>query len=206
MKQKFLPYLGYYLLKLFKITWKYKVEKLPAEIQDCIKNDKPFIFAHFHGDEISLISYFCNWPVHVMVSQSKDGAILAKILEKFGYTVIRGSTHRGGAVALVQMIRKIQKTTGPKILTLTVDGPRGPRHVVKPGVFKLAEKLNAPILPVVANCSNSWVFKKTWAQEFLPKFFAKIEIKFLPVLQIEKGYDVKKICTTLQENMINQKI
>ena len=95
----------------------------------------------------------------ILTSLSRDGEIQAAILERFGYQVARGSTSQGAARGLIQMIRGVRSGLAPGF---AVDGPRGPRYRVKPGVVLLARKTGAPIIPATARSQRAR-FLDTWA-------------------------------------------
>jgi lysophospholipid acyltransferase (LPLAT)-like uncharacterized protein len=104
-----------------------------------------------------------------MASKSLDGNIVARWLENNGYVVTRGSTSRGGSEALRRMVRQVRLGRN---VALTVDGPRGPAHVVQAGVVRLARITNAWILPI--SFSSSWpLFLRSWDRYLLPKPFSR---------------------------------
>ncbi len=78
-----------------------------------------------------------------MTSRSFDGEYIARIIERFGFVAVRGSSSRGGSAALLGMNRAL---AGGRIAAFTIDGPRGPRYVAKPGPVMLARMSGAPIL------------------------------------------------------------
>ena len=98
----------------------------------------PVIFAHWHGDDLSLLVPFSAEDLTIMVSRSKDGDLLSGVLNRLGYDTVRGSSSKGGKEALREMAGLLEKG---RSMVLTVDGPRGPRARVKPGVIaSLANK------------------------------------------------------------------
>jgi lysophospholipid acyltransferase (LPLAT)-like uncharacterized protein len=93
-----------------------------------------------------------------LVSASKDGALLAAVLSRFGVEHVRGSTSRRGPQALLEMTSRAENGYD---LAVTPDGPKGPRYVVQQGVIALAQVTQLPIIPVTCNtqwkiCLNSW--------------------------------------------------
>src|SRR5262245_36237552 len=85
---------------------------------------KSFVCAHWHGDELLLVGRFNLRPMAVMGSRSRDGELMKRILEWFGFTVVRGSSTRGGAGGLKGLIDSVLKRN--LHASLAVDGPRGP--------------------------------------------------------------------------------
>lgn len=101
-----------------------------------------------------------------IVSQSRDGEYLARVLNSFDIKTARGSSSRGGFRALVEAVRIMRDENRDAIIT--VDGPRGPRHVVKDGVIYMARKIGAHLVPLRAFSSRTKVFEKAWDRFELP--------------------------------------
>lgn len=122
-------------------------------------------------------------PPAVLVSASRDGARLVTVLEQFGIMCIRGSTSRGGATALREMIQWVQAGHDAAI---TPDGPRGPRYVVQEGVIQLAQLTGAPVLPV------SWVASRcvqfnSWDGFMVPLPGTRCVVRFGQPMQVPPG-------------------
>ena len=129
----------------------------------------PILFALWHGRMFLPIDAHRHQSIVTMASKSLDGDIVARWLENNGYLVTRGSTSRGGSEALRRMVRQVR--LGHNV-ALTVDGPRGPAHVVQAGVVRLARITGAWILPI--SFSSSWpLFLRSWDRYLVPKPFSK---------------------------------
>lgn len=109
-----------------------------------------------------------------IVSQSKDGEIVAGLLKRLGFDSVRGSSHRGGVRALVGAYSRMKKHDLD--VAVAVDGPKGPRHKVKDGIIYLAVKADARIVPVRAVFERRKVFEKAWDRFQLPLPFSKCRI------------------------------
>jgi lysophospholipid acyltransferase (LPLAT)-like uncharacterized protein len=118
--------------------------------------------------------YFPGRPGAALASASKDGEIIAQIMQRFTIRPIRGSSSRRGAAALVEMKRAIEKGL---IMAITPDGPRGPRYHVNPGVIKLAQITQGHILPIHVTYRRFWRLR-SWDGFLLPKPFSTIDIVF----------------------------
>jgi len=127
------------------------------------------IIAVFHGEHFPSLYAFRNRGMAVIASQSADGELLARIMHAFGYTTVRGSSSRGGARALIDLTRTLKAGT---TIAIAVDGPRGPRHEVKPGVMLMAKMTGSPVLPIAASTSSYWQFK-SWDRFRVPRPFSK---------------------------------
>jgi lysophospholipid acyltransferase (LPLAT)-like uncharacterized protein len=128
--------------------------------------DGPVLYAHWHGDELLLIGAYTHRRMAIMASRSRDGEWLKRILEWLGFYVVRGSSSRGGAAGLKGLIDAVNKEGYNA--SLAVDGPRGPIYQVKPGILKLAQETQRPIIPGGAASSRRIVFKKAWNRCYLP--------------------------------------
>ena len=141
-----------------------------------LKQNKPFLMAHWHGDELALVHLVKRYKVATLSSQSKDGTIMMIVLKLLGAAVVRGSSSRGAVSGLLGLMKLIRKGY---MSSFAVDGPKGPRHKAKSGVLEASKNLSVPIMCVGAACDRAWVFHKAWNKAFLPKPFARISIVWL---------------------------
>ena len=105
-----------------------------------------------------------------LISQHRDGGYLADAMQAIGLKTVRGSTSRGGAAAVKQILTEC----GTWDVGITPDGPRGPRRRLKPGVAFLASRTGRPVVPTAVACSSAWVPKGSWTDLVLPKPFGTI--------------------------------
>jgi lysophospholipid acyltransferase (LPLAT)-like uncharacterized protein len=128
-----------------------------------------YIFAFKHSQLLEHIYFYRNTKMASLGSLSKDGEIAVAIAEKFGITMIRGSSSRGGAAALLAL--KTLSEQGFDI-ALTVDGPRGPLGTVNGGVIYLAKLTGVPIIPSCFACDRG-IRLRTWDKFLIPKPFSR---------------------------------
>lgn len=185
----------YFLYRSLMFTWRVRRFDSP-QASALINNDTPFILAHWHGDEYALIHLVKTFRLATMTSTSRDGDVVNYLICRLGGATSRGSSTRGGARALLGLIRLIG--SGRKA-SVAVDGPRGPAHVVKPGVFALAKKSDAPVLPVGVHCAFAIRFNKSWNRAILPLPFAKIQIVINPPVDTSGSDDERKGETLARE-------
>lgn len=127
------------------------------------------IYALWH-DRIFLTSFFFrDRGIVALTSQSFDGEYIARFIQRFGFGAIRGSSSRGGARALVEMIKAVKRGL-PALFT--VDGPRGPRYEAKLGAVILAKKTGNPIVPFVIEPQKFWTVN-SWDKMQIPKPFTR---------------------------------
>jgi lysophospholipid acyltransferase (LPLAT)-like uncharacterized protein len=181
-KQKSLGRLAYWIYRIYSATFRYRLySEDPAALEHSLAKlnrltpepGEAFLCAFWHQDGLSLLPYCSKRNIVAMVSGSKDGTIMATVLEGFGYLTTRGSSSRGGVKAFVASLKMIRKGYH---FTTPVDGPRGPIHKTKEGVIRLAEKSGQPILPFRAWPRQYITIWKAWDKAKLPLPFARIDI------------------------------
>lgn len=174
LKQRILPVLIFYVFRAWSWTWRYRCVE-SAELKRLRDARFPVVFAHWHGDELGMLPLAGSYRIATMTSTSQDGSLIDYALHRFGARTSRGSSTRGGVRALIGLIRLMRQGFNA---TVAVDGPKGPLHQVKPGVFELATHANARIVPMALAASRPYVFKKSWNQAVLPLPFSKVVIFF----------------------------
>ncbi len=177
MLRRVLPYAIWAFYRLLAATWRIREAQPPKLVEKRAPAGHPFIVAFWHGDELSILGLHRRYQVAGMVSTSRDGEMMARSLELLDIKCARGSSTRGGASALKGMCRLSREG---RIPVIAVDGPRGPYHKAKPGIFTLSALLGAEIIPAGIACSRALVFRKTWNQAYLPYPFAKIQVVWGP--------------------------
>jgi lysophospholipid acyltransferase (LPLAT)-like uncharacterized protein len=127
------------------------------------------IVAGWHGRSFLAPLHWRDRGWYVLVSNSSDGEIMARLLRKFGFKVLRGSTGRGGARAAVECVRVLRDGG---TLIYSPDGPRGPSHVMGEGTIWLAQKGRAKIIPAGAAASRRKLLT-SWDRYQVPMPFAR---------------------------------
>jgi lysophospholipid acyltransferase (LPLAT)-like uncharacterized protein len=102
----------------------------------------PSIKVFWHRCVFPATYFYRNRGIAVMTSQSFDGEYIARIIERFGFPAVRGSSSRGGVRALLGMHKVLDQGSS---VAFTIDGPRGPLYVAKPGPVLLARNTGVPI-------------------------------------------------------------
>ncbi len=150
---------------------------------------KPFLLAHWHGDELVLISLAKRYRIATITSTSKDGELMNQVLIWLGAVTSRGSSTRGAVGALKGLLKLMKKGHNA---SFAVDGPKGPLHRVKPGVFEVAKLLACPIFYAGVYTSEKKVFAKSWNKTFLPYPFAKIKIVWGGPVLVDENQDPRQ--------------
>ncbi len=175
-----LGYLVFAVYWLWTRTWRFQMIVDPSYYH-LQATQQVAIFAHWHGHELGLVHLVKSFRVATLASKSKDGAIMDKVIRLFGGKTSRGSSSRGAVGGLKGLIDLGKRGAN---ISIAVDGPRGPIHKIKPGVFELSRQLRAPIFPIGFACSSAIVFDKSWNKAQLPKPFAKVVVIIAPPLPI----------------------
>jgi hypothetical protein len=163
--------LGAGLILLLGATWRIRWFGRKW-VQQAQAGGRNIIYAFWHGRMLALCYSHRRQGIHIMVSEHRDGEMIARTVNLLGFLPVRGSTTRGGLRALFQMARRA--STGSDV-AITPDGPRGPRYRVQQGVITLAQRTGMPIVPV----ANSASFKKTlssWDRYIIPLPFSRVVI------------------------------
>lgn len=161
------PILIFLLGKTLRIKW------IGEENLDPIReNDKRVLYACWHG-RMLILSYSHRWQkIHVLISQHRDGELIARIIERLGFVSIRGSTTRGGTKALFEMATK--GASGYDV-GITPDGPKGPKFKAQLGAIYIAQRSEMPIIPITNSAKRRWTLS-SWDGFIIPKPFSKTVI------------------------------
>lgn len=165
--------LGPLLLRTLRKRW--KCERLQQDYWDkTVRDGSGAMLALWHGRMVCGMADHAGRDYSVLVSRSKDGDISEKLLQRFGYSVIRGSSSRGGASAARAMLATLGR--GAK-LVVTPDGPRGPRHTLNPGLVWMARETGLPILPMGFAVDRAWRLD-SWDRFTIPKWGARVVLVY----------------------------
>ena len=137
-------------------------------------SDRPWVLAFLHGKQWPLLAWRRRRPTVVIVSLSRDGDLQSRALSVLGFTVVRGSSSRGGARALAALVRRLR--TGGHDAAFAVDGPRGPYGVPKPGVLLAARRAGALVVPMGSAVRGAKIFARAWDRFALAWPFARVSV------------------------------
>ena len=130
---------------------------------------RPMILAFWHNCIFPATYIWRNLQIRVMSSDSFDGEWTGRIIRKFGFVKVRGSSSRGAVRALLGMRRELEQGWP---VAFTIDGPRGPRFVAKPGPVVLARATGAPMVAFHIAVEPAWILN-TWDRSMIPKPFSR---------------------------------
>ena len=132
--------------------------------------------------------------VSALISKSKDGELLGRILKRWNYTVIRGSSSVGGDVALSIMIDYAKNKNS---IAITPDGPRGPAHKLKAGAVITAKKSGLPLVLLGIGYKNKKTLK-SWDTFQVPFFFTKANAVFSDPIYIDEQLSYEETSKIIQ--------
>jgi lysophospholipid acyltransferase (LPLAT)-like uncharacterized protein len=168
--------LGYFLLRcyLFLLRIRFSGEEIAL---GCLSEHGRLIVAVWHQRLLTAVGYvakFRKFRPLIMISQSKDGEWASRVAQRFGFVPVRGSSSRGGASALLAITEALKLKQAAIHI---VDGPRGPKGRVKPGLVSMAEISRAVILPLIVSPSKAWHLG-SWDRFLIPKPFSQVTIEW----------------------------
>jgi lysophospholipid acyltransferase (LPLAT)-like uncharacterized protein len=182
--EQLLAFIIFAAIRIISATWRLHcatpIPKVPG----------PVIFCLWHNRLALCMKVFerygaSSWPapgLAALISASKDGALLARILKYFKVTAIRGSSSRRGQQALLEITTRLQEGFNAAI---TPDGPKGPKYQVQPGVIALAQITGASIIPVSMKTDRKFI-TRSWDSFQIPKPFARCELFVGPALTVPR--------------------
>ncbi|MBI3013180.1 MAG: DUF374 domain-containing protein [Elusimicrobia bacterium] len=178
--------------KTSRVLWVSRHQRTVLE-----ERSDPVIYAFWHGRQFFFPYVYRNEPASVLVSRSKDGEIIARVMRLFGLGAVRGSSSRGGVRALVELKRVLESgvTVG-----VTPDGPRGPQRTVASGILYLAQKTGKPILPVTYSAKRKMIFHG-WDDYWVPFPFNSIVVRYGHPIFISESDDLQKKSEELRREL-----
>lgn len=165
--------IGWGLIRLLGPTLRYTIEGdgLWRNFHD---RGRSAVMTFWHNQILLAAYYFRARGIVVITSEHFDGEYIARIIHWLGYGTARGSSTRGGVKALLQLRKHLDQGVD---VAFTIDGPRGPRYVAKPGPVLLGRKAGAPIFAFHIEPRKFWELK-SWDGFRVPKPFSEVHIRF----------------------------
>jgi lysophospholipid acyltransferase (LPLAT)-like uncharacterized protein len=155
------------------------------------------IYAFWHGGLLVPLFTHRRRRISILISQHRDGEIIARITRILGYDPVRGSSTRGGAMGLRQLVRK---AVSGRCLAVTPDGPRGPRHVFQSGAVKLAQLTGYPILPVGIGVKRKRLLG-SWDRFMVPLPFSSCVYVYGEPIPVGKDDDLSRVTALAGERL-----
>lgn len=176
----FISWASYVAISLIGPTLRYSISWEEPPSPPDATFEKPVIYCFWHRAVFPSAWLWRKTGIAVMVSRSFDGEYIARTLEKLGFIAVRGSSSRDGARALLGLRSQLQQGTA---VVFTIDGPRGPKFVAKPGPVLLSRASNVPMAAFSVALSDAWVLN-TWDALMIPKPFSKALVRLSAKIQV----------------------
>jgi hypothetical protein len=155
------------------------------------------LYAFWHAKILVLAHAYRGRGVHVLISRNRDGEIIARIVRRMGYGTLRGSTSRGGAAALLEVIRALREGIP---VAITPDGPRGPMERVQAGIVAAARETRSPVLCMGAAAHPSTRLA-SWDGFLVPHPGARALVSIAPPVTLDPGGDPDQQAAALEAYM-----
>lgn len=178
------PPIGAAVIRTLGATWRMRVQGREY-VDEARRIHERIVFAFWHGRMLPLAYLHRGEHAHILASEHHDGELLGRTIRYLGFGHVRGSSTRGGTKAILALADAVRDGYD---IGLTVDGPRGPRHQVKPGVVELAKLTGAAIVPVTAASGRHKTFA-SWDAFELPAPFARVEVEYGAPIRVPAGAD-----------------
>jgi lysophospholipid acyltransferase (LPLAT)-like uncharacterized protein len=183
---------GYFVIRCllptvrFSVSWEEGSPKSFAE--------RPYVYSFWHNCMIAAMYWCRDLDVRVMSSDSFDGEYTGRIMQKFGFIKVRGSSSKGAIRALLGMRRALEQGW---TVAFTIDGPKGPRYVVKPGPVTLSRSTGAPMVVFHIAMDRAWILN-TWDGCMIPKPFSRALIRVSRAIPVPPDGDPGEYLKELQ--------
>jgi lysophospholipid acyltransferase (LPLAT)-like uncharacterized protein len=164
---------GSAVVRALAMTWRYR--QLGFEpIRELRSRRQPAIYAFWHAQMLPLLALHHGAGAAILISAHRDGERIARAARRFGFRTIRGSTTRGAAGALRNLVRALEE--GWEVV-VTPDGPRGPVERFAPGAVIAAQQAGVPIVLVAAAADRAWRLR-SWDRFMIPRPLARITVAY----------------------------
>jgi lysophospholipid acyltransferase (LPLAT)-like uncharacterized protein len=198
-----IPRLGYLLIALLLKTYRFKKTDFKQVRQKIHQKTgkENCVVVFWHEDILGGLVCYAGQNFNVLVSKSKDGDLINYVIEKLKFKTVRGSSSRGSSNARNVLNEKLQKGEN---IAIPVDGPRGPRHVIKKGAILLAQMNDVAIVPLGFAYTKPIIFKKSWDKFKLPLPFSKICcLVGEPVFFEKENFQLEEEKSALQKKLVD---
>jgi lysophospholipid acyltransferase (LPLAT)-like uncharacterized protein len=172
----------YHFIRLYSRSFRLQIVN-ERRWQRLIEKGTPVLLCAWHQQFFSAIRPFKRYTKYrpaLMISQSRDGAIIASVARQTGWHTVRGSSSRGGRSALRALVRHLENS---KLAAHILDGPTGPMGVVKAGAIRLAHAARATIVPFSVSAQRA-VYFNSWDRFMLPLPFSRVILTFGDPIQL----------------------
>ena len=164
---------GAIFVRAIALTWRMEVRG-EENLEKARNATGQVIFVFLHGRLLVLTWAHRGRNIHVLASEHYDGDLMGRIIERLGFGHVKGSTTRGGAKAIRDLASLLRRGVD---IGLAVDGPRGPRGVVKQGAVEIGRLASSAIIPVTSSARTRHLLR-SWDRFQFPSPFTKVIVEY----------------------------
>ncbi|MEW6745409.1 MAG: lysophospholipid acyltransferase family protein [Planctomycetota bacterium] len=193
---------GVCLTRLLGCTWRIRQHGKDYHADRRAGSPTRVIYSLWHNSLLALAYRYRNQRACTVISEHRDGELIARIVQRLGYETARGSSTHGGVKAFKSVARYAR--SGSADIAFTPDGPKGPVHKVKSGIVLAGSVTAFPVVPLAIAVDRCWRLR-SWDRFMIPKPFARIEIVAGEELHIPRGLSEQELeawCRRLEEAMV----
>ena len=176
------------VVRVWMATLRYRYHPVGPSVEPTQEGGERYIYAFWHENMLLPAYRYARADIWVLISQHADGQLIAEACRHLKFRLVRGSTTRGGAEAVRQMLR----VSAQAHLAITPDGPRGPRRQVQPGLVYLAAKTGLPIVPIGIAFHRAWRLR-SWDRFALPHPWSGAECVTAEPIRVPEGADKEQL-------------
>ncbi len=184
-----------WIIRIYSWTFRLTVENESPWIHHLEAGGRVLLCV-WHQRFFAAIRYFKiyeRYQPSLMISQSQDGDVIARVAIQQGWHPVRGSSSRDGGKALKEIIKRLNRFG---LAAHIVDGPRGPAGVVKPGAVRIARATDAAVVPFYTTAEHAWYFR-SWDRFMIPKPFSHVTLRFGEMIRFpadvgEEGFEAQR--------------
>ncbi len=188
---------------LVKIAFHIKKYFYDCKVINYPKNLNGCLFALWHSRQCGVYGIPEREKLHCLISRSRDGEIIAAAAESLGIKTVRGSQKKGGTQASLEILDVLKEGNN---VAITIDGPKGPKEVVKKGIVEIAKLSGVPIVPFAwYSPSKGFIKLKTWDDFCFPLFCKKLCLLCGEPIYVDKDADdnaIEKIRKQVEDDLI----
>ncbi|HEU0265956.1 MAG TPA: lysophospholipid acyltransferase family protein [Geobacterales bacterium] len=186
----------YAFLRLYRLTLRIRLLGL-EHVQPLYRQKLGVIHVFWHSRLLIAPFGYRGNGLNVLISQHRDGEMIARVMALFGFHLVRGSSRKGGKEALKEMVRL---ATTDHELAITPDGPRGPAEQMKPGAAQVAKMTGKPVVPFASACS--WAAHTTsWDRMIIPLPFSRCVLIFGEPLHCAADEEVEQFTLRVEAGL-----
>lgn len=171
--------LGHWVLLALGSTWRIR-HGGRARVAAARMRRGPVLYCFTHGVLLPLAYTHRGRGIRVLISESRDGEVITRVVERLGFRTVRGSTSRGGLRALAELVARAREGSD---LAVTPDGPRGPRGSAEPGAVLVGAKAGIPLVPVGVASPGAWR-ANSWDRFLVPRPFARVFVVYGAAIEL----------------------